>query len=267
MTLWWLAYPLLGIFGGFVAGLFGVGGGLTLVPLMYMLFAAQQLPHEHVLHLALGTSMATIVFTSISSLRAHHAHGAIRWDVFRSLAPGLVLGTLGGSMFASQVPTGPLSVVFVVIVYYASVQMILDFKPKPNRQLPQPLGLFAVGGVIGVISSLVAAGGGFLSIPFMVFCNLSIHTAVGTSSALGLPIALAGAAGYIFAGLHADNLPPYTLGYVYLPAFIGIVICSILMAPHGARLAHRLPVKKLKRAFGFFLALLATKMLHSLMTG
>ncbi len=264
MTLWWLTYPLLGIFGGFVAGLFGVGGGLTLVPFMYMLFVAQSFPPEHIMHLALGTSMATIVFTSISSMRAHHAHGAVRWDIVRSLAPGLVLGTFGGSLVAGLVPTVPMTVIFVVIVYYASLQMILDFKPHAHRQLPGPLGLFAAGGVIGGVSSLVAAGGGFLSIPFMLFCNVTIHAAVGTSAALGFPIAVAGATGYIVAGWSDTGLPPYTLGYIYLPAFFGIVTMSILMAPVGARLAHRLPVKKLKRAFGGFLALLASKMLYSL---
>jgi len=264
MTIWWLTYPLLGIFGGFVAGLFGVGGGLTLVPFMYMLFVAQGFPAEHVMHLALGTSMATIVFTSISSMRAHHAHGAVRWDIVRSMAPGLVLGTFGGSLVAGQVPTGPMTAIFVVIVYYASVQMMLDFKPHAHRQMPGGAGRFIAGGVIGVISSLVAAGGGFLSVPFMLFCNVAIHNAVGTSSALGFPIAVAGAVGYIVAGWHDGGLPTYTFGYVYLPAFVGIVAMSILMAPVGARLAHKLPVKKLKRAFGGFLALLATKMLVSL---
>ncbi len=264
MTIWWLAYPLLGIFGGFVAGLFGVGGGLTLVPFMYMLFVAQNFPPDHVMHLALGTSMATIVFTSISSMRAHHAHGAVRWDVVRNLAPGLVLGTFGGSLVAGQVPTGPMTMIFVVIVYYASLQMMLDFKPHAHRQLPGAFGLFAAGGLIGGVSSLVAAGGGFLSVPFMLFCNVAIHSAVGTSSALGFPIAVAGAVGYIVAGWRDSGLPPYTFGDVYLPAFVGIVVMSILMAPVGARLAHRLPVKKLKRAFGAFLALLASKMLYSL---
>lgn len=264
MTLWWLTYPLLGIFGGFVAGLFGVGGGLTLVPFMYMLFVAQDFPPAHVMHLALGTSMATIMFTSISSMRAHHAHGAVRWDIVRTMAPGLVLGTFGGSLVAGQVPTGPMTAIFVVIVYYASIQMMLDFKPHAHRQMPNGWGRFIAGGVIGVISSLVAAGGGFLSVPFMLFCNVAIHNAVGTSSALGFPIAVAGALGYLVAGLSDGGLPDYTVGYIYLPAFIGIVVMSILMAPVGARLAHKLPVKQLKRAFGGFLALLATKMLHSL---
>ena len=267
MTLWWLTYPLLGVFAGFVAGLFGVGGGLTIVPLLFMLFAAQGFPVEHTMHLALGTSMATIVFTSISSMRAHHSHGAVRWDIVKSFAPGLLLGTFGGSFIATWVPTRPLAMVFTVIVYYASLQMILDFKPKPHRVLPDTVGMVVAGTLIGIVSSMVAAGGGFLTIPFMVFCNVVIHQAVGTSAALGFPIAVAGTVGYIVSGLKVTGLPEYSLGYIYLPAFVGVVALSFLMAPTGAKLAHKLPVKQLKRAFGGFLALLATKMLHGLLTG
>ncbi len=265
MTIWWLSYPLLGIFGGFVAGLFGVGGGLTIVPFLFMLFTAQGFPPEHVMHLALGSSMATIVFTSISSMRAHHAHGAVNWGIVKAMAPGLALGTFGGSLFTGLIPTRPMIAVFVVIVYGAATQMMLDAKPKPHRQMPGPLGTFGVGVVIGTVSSLVAAGGGFLSIPFMVFCNVAIHGAVGTSAALGFPIALAGSIGYLLAGTHDASLPAYSAGYIYLPAFVGVVVMSMLVAPLGAKLAHRLPVKKLKRAFGAFLALLATKMLVSLL--
>jgi len=266
MTLWWLSYPLLGVFAGFVAGLFGVGGGLTIVPLLFMLYSAQNFPVEHSMHLALGTSMATIVLTSISSMRAHHRHGAVRWDIVRSFAPGLVLGTLGGSFFATWIPTRPLAMVFTAIVYYASLQMMLDFKPKPHRQIPGTPGMVIAGATIGVISSLVAAGGGFLSIPFMVFCNVAIHQAVGTSAALGFPIAVAGTICYIASGLKQTGLPEYSLGYIYLPAFIGVVAVSMTIAPVGARLAHKLPVKQLKRGFGVFLALLATKMLHGLLS-
>jgi uncharacterized membrane protein YfcA len=266
VTLWWLSYPLLGVFAGFVAGLFGVGGGLTIVPLLFMLFTAQAFPVEHSMHLALGTSMATIVFTSIASMRAHHGHGAVRWDIVKSFAPGLMIGTLSGSFIATWVPTRPLAMVFTAIVYYASLQMILDFKPKPHRQLPGTFGMVIAGTLIGVVSSLVAAGGGFLSIPFMVFCNVVIHHAVGTSAALGFPIAVAGTIGYIISGLKTPGLPEFSLGYVYLPAFVGVVAISFLMAPVGARLAHKLPVKQLKRAFGGFLALLASKMLHGLLT-
>lgn len=266
MTLWWLAYPLLGAFAGFIAGLFGVGGGLTLVPLLYMLFAAQNFPAEHLMHLALGTSMATIVFTSVASMRAHHAHGAVRWDIVKRMVPGLMLGTLAGSFVASSVPTRPLAMIFTVIVYYAALQMVLDFKPKPSRNLPGPAGLLLAGATIGSVSSLVSAGGGFMSIPFMVWSNVAIRQAVGTSSALGFPIAITGVVGYIFTGWQATHLPPFAVGYVYLPAFVGVVAVSFMLAPLGARLAHRLPVNQLKRAFGGFLALLASKMLYGLLT-
>jgi len=266
VTLWWLSYPLLGIFAGFIAGLFGVGGGLTLVPVLMMAFAAQGFPQTQVMHLALGTSMATITATSIASMRAHHGYGAVRWDIVKGLAPGLVFGTLGGSLLAGLVPTRDLAIVFTVIVYYASLQMVLDLKPKPHRTLPGTAGLIAVGGGIGAVSSMIAAGGGFMSIPFMLFCNVAIHQAVGTSAMLGFPIALAGLIGYLIDGWGAAGLPPFSVSYVYLPAFVGIISCSILIAPLGAKLAHSLPVKPLKRAFGVFLALLATKMLHSLLS-
>lgn len=266
MTIWWLAYPLLGIFAGFVAGLFGVGGGLTIVPLLFMVYTAQGFPIEHSMHLALGTSMATIMFTSVASTRAHHEHGAVRWDIVKRFAPGLVIGTLAGSLFAGLIPTRPLAMIFTVIVYYAGIQMMLDFKPKPHRQLPGALGMAGTGLAIGGVSSLVAAGGGFLTIPFMVFCNVVIHQAVGTSAALGFPIAVAGTVGYLMSGLKASGLPEYSLGFIYMPGFIGVVAISFMMAPVGAGIAHKLPVKQLKRGFGVFLAVLATKMLHGLLT-
>lgn len=265
MTLWWLAYPLLGIFAGFIAGLFGIGGGLTLVPILYMIFSAQGFPEAHIMHLALGTSMATIVLTSIASMRAHQRYGAVRWDVVKGLAPGLVCGTLGGSLFVDLVPTHFLAMAFTAIVCYASLQMVLDIKPKPKRGLPGTPGLMMVGALIGIVSSLVAAGGGFLSIPFMVFCNVAIHQAVGTSAVLGFPIAVAGLVGYLIAGWGIHGQPPYTVSFVYLPAFVGVIALSIPIAPFGAKLAHSLPVKPLKRGFGIFLALIATKMLLSLL--
>lgn len=266
MDWWLLSYPLLGIFGGFVAGLFGVGGGLTIVPFLYMIFTAQGFPDAHIMHLALGTAMATIVVTSISSMRAHHSHGVVRWDIVRAMAPGLLVGTFGGSLLTGLIPTRPLVIVFVLIVYYAATQLLLDFKLRAHRQLPGAAGLFVSGSAIGAVSSLVAAGGGFLSVPFMLFCNVTIHNAVGTSSALGFPIAVAGLFGYVVAGWGTTGLPASTFGYIYFPAFLGIVTLSVLVAPLGAKLAHSLPVRKLKRGFGGFLAVLATKMLHGLLS-
>lgn len=266
MSWWLLTYLMLGMGSGFIAGLFGVGGGLTIVPILLILFQAQGFPEGQLMHLALGTAMATIVVTSVSSMRAHHQHGGVRWDIFRLMTPGLVAGTFVGSLFASRVPTDTMAIVFTGIVYWASLQMLLDIKPKPTRELPGAAGLIGVGGVIGGVSSLVAAGGGFLSVPFMVLCNVNIRQAVGTSSALGFPIALAGVIGYVVGGWSVADLPAPHLGFVYLPAFLGVVLTTVFMAPVGARLAHSLPVKQLKRAFGVMLALLASKMLWNLLS-
>ena len=265
MTWWLLSYVGLGLASGFIAGLFGVGGGLTIVPVLLLLFQAQGFPEGELMHLALGTAMATIVVTSISSMRAHHGHGGVRWDIFRGMSLGLVAGTLLGSLFASRVPTDTLAVVFTAIVYWASLQMLLDFKPKASRQLPGVGGLLGVGSLIGGVSSLVAAGGGFLSVPFMVLCNVNIRQAVGTSAALGFPIAAAGVVGYIVGGWSVEGLPGPNLGFIYIPACLGVVLATIFMAPIGARVAHSLPVKELKRAFGVLLALLASKMLWNLL--
>lgn len=259
--LYFVFYILIGAFVGFVAGLFGVGGGTTQVPLLLMIFKAQAFPEKHIMHLALGTSMASIFFTSISSMRAHHLKGAVRWDIFKGMAPGLLLGTFSGSFFAGSVPSKGLKIFFVIIMYFASFQIIFNFRPKAHSNLPGKLGLFIVGLIIGGISSLAAAGGGFLSVPFMLYCNVIIYEAVGTSAALGFPIAFAGLLGYVMSGLGVEGLPKYSFGYVYLPALLAVVSMSILTAPKGANLAHRLPVLKLRRLFGIFLAILATKIL------
>lgn len=261
----WLTYPLLGMLAGLFAGLFGVGGGMTIVPLLSMLLQARGVASEHLMHLALGTAMASVVVTSLASLRAHHKRGAVRWDLVRQFTPGLVLGTAGGSMFATKVPTQTLSVIFVTVVYLAALQMILNLKPRAHRTVPRPSVVFASGLGIGIISSLVAAGGGFLSVPLMTFWNVPVHNAIGTSAAMGFPIALTGAVGYLWAGLKATNLPAHTLGYIELPAFFSVVAMSMFCAPLGARLAHRLPVATLKRLFGVFLMVIASRMLYSLL--
>lgn len=262
---WWLAYFLLGAFVGFFAGLLGLGGGLIMVPLLVFLFNAQQFTPHYILHLALGTAMATIIFTSISSLRAHHRHGAVNWRIVRRITPGILAGTLLGTLLAGAVSIKVLAVFFTAFVYYAATQMILGQKPKPTRRLPGAGGMFLAGGVIGGVSSLVAAGGAVLSIPFMTLCNIKLHEAIGTSSAIGLPIALAGTAGYMATGMAIESLPPYSLGFVYLPALAGIVIASTLTAPLGAKTAHRLPVQTLRRIFALILYILASKMLISLL--
>jgi uncharacterized membrane protein YfcA len=254
----------LGLFAGFCAGLLGIGGGGIMVPILTMLFAAQGLPQEHVLHLALGTSMATIVFASVSSLRAHHRHGAVLWPVVKSISPGIVVGTLLGAQLAARLPTKPLAIFFAAFMAYVSLQMIANVKPKPSRGLPGMGGMFATGTGIGGISALVAIGGGSLSVPFLTWCNVKVHQAIGTSAAIGFPIALTGTVGYLVGGYGSAGLPSGSFGFIHLPALLGTALSSMLMAPLGARLAHRLPVATLKKVFAGILLLLSAKMLHSL---
>ncbi|MDR2688805.1 MAG: sulfite exporter TauE/SafE family protein [Azoarcus sp.] len=260
---WWLAYPVLGVVVGFVAGLLGVGGGGVMVPMLTTLFLAQGFAREQVVHMALGTSMATIMLTSVSSLRAHHAHGAVLWPIVRRIAPGILIGTFGGAFIASRMNTIPLAVFFACFMTYVAIQMIHGAKPKASRDLPGPLGTGLVGLFIGAISALVAIGGGSLSVPFMIWCNVGVRHAIGTSAAIGFPIALAGTLGYLVNGWTVADTPPLTLGYIYLPAFALIGVTSILTAPLGAACAHRLPVAMLKKAFAGVLFLLVVKMLHS----
>jgi uncharacterized membrane protein YfcA len=264
MSAWLLAYIGLGAFAGFFAGLLGVGGGAIMVPVLTMMFAAQGFAPEHMVHMALGTSMATIIFTSISSLRAHHKHGAVIWKVVRDITPGIVVGTLAGAQFAAQVPTKPLAIFFAVFITYVAVQMILNVKPKPSRELPGPLGMFGVGAGIGGISALVAIGGGSLSVPFMTWCNVKVQNAIGTSAAIGFPIAVSGTIGYLWGGWGAGGLPAGSFGFIYLPALAGTVVASMLVAPFGAKLTHTLPVATVKRIFAGVLVLLSAKMLWGL---
>ena len=254
-------FVALGAVVGFLAGLLGIGGGMTMVPLLTLIFTREGFPLDHVVHMAVATSTATIIFTAISSAREHHKHGAVRWSIVAGLAPGIVVGSILGPQVVGRMSTSWLAAFFGVFVAASATQMLLDRKPKPTRDLPGTAGLFGVGGGIGMISSMVGAGGGFLSVPFMTWCNVKIHNAVATSAALGLPIAVAGTIGFVIAGLAAEGMPRYTLGYIYLPALAAIVAASMLVAPVGARTAHRWPVKKLKRAFALLLYVLAAYML------
>ena len=261
---WWIVYLLMGLFVGFLAGMLGIGGGLILVTLMVFLFRLQGFPADRILHIALGTALTSIVFTSISSLRAHHRHGAVRWDIVKLATPGLVAGTLLGAVVADRVASKYLAIFFVAFVYFAAVQMFVDMKPKPTRTVPGWAGMSVAAIITGIVSSLVGAGGGLLSIPLMTMCNVPMRNAVGTSAALGLPIAIAGTAGYIYTGLGQDHLPPLTLGYVYVPALVGIVIGTFVTVPAGAKAAHTMPIPRLKKIFAVILFLMATKMLWTL---
>ncbi len=259
--IWSFAYLALGLFAGLFAGMLGIGGGLVMVPTLAMLFATQAgFPSKEVLHLALGTSMAAILFTALASLRTHHQHGAVLWKVVAQITPGILFGTVFGTLFASRVPAKPLALFFTLFVCVIAVQMFLNLKPKPSRELPGIVGVFATGTAIGTVSALVAIGGGSLTVPFLTWCNVRVQHAIGTSAAVGFPIAVGGSLGYIYNGWQHPELPEWSLGYIYLPALLCLVPASMLMAPVGARLAHRLPVATLKRLFAGVLIALAMKM-------
>ena len=260
---WWLAYLGIGLAVGFFAGLLGIGGGAVMVPMLVFVFTAQGLPAEHVMHIALGTAMATIVFTSLSSMRAHHAHRAVDWHVARVLAPGILAGAFCAAVLAGFIAKRPLALTFSALVFYAATQILFDLRPRQARTLPGTGGLFAAGSVIGGVSSLLAAGGAFLCIPFLAWCSVPLRRAIGTAAAVGLPIGLAGTLGYVAQGLRVEGLPRPSLGYVYVPALVLVAATSMLAAPLGARLAHRLPVKRLRVIFALLLYALALRMLVS----
>jgi uncharacterized membrane protein YfcA len=250
----------LGSVTGFLAGLLGIGGGMLMVPFMTLVLTDKGMPPQHVVKMAIATSLATICFTSVSSVRSHHQRGAVRWDIVRLLAPGIVLGSLAGAQIARALPTAVLTLLFALFIAFSGTQMLLDRKPRATRHLPHGAGMFAVGVGIGVLAALVGAGGGFVSVPFMTWCNVPIHNAVATSAAIGFPIALAGTVGYIVAGWNLD-VPHGAIGFIYVPALLTIAAASVLTAPVGARMAHRLDMRQLKRVFAVLLYALAGYML------
>ncbi|MBF0242850.1 MAG: sulfite exporter TauE/SafE family protein [Desulfamplus sp.] len=258
-----ILYIVLGAVAGVLAGLLGIGGGIVIVPMLTFIFTAQGVAHEHILHIALGTSLASILFTSISSLKAHHKREAVLWSVVFSITPGIFIGTFTGTWVASMLSTNFLKIFSGTYLIYVATQMVMGIKPKPSRTIPKRAGMILVGSIIGIFSSLVGIGGGTLSVPFLLWCNQSMHKAIGTAGAIGFPIAVAGALGYVVNGLGAENLPSYSIGYVNLTALLGIVIASVFTAPYGAKLAHDLPVDKLKKIFAFLLYFVGIRMMWS----
>lgn len=253
-------YGGVGALAGLLAGLLGIGGGMVIVPMLLFCFGAHGLHADLHMHIALGTSLASIVFTSISSFYSHHRRGSVQWPVVLRIAPGILIGSFLGASLASQLPSKHLKIFFVAFLLLMAFKFFRGDNPKPHRQVPGVFGLFSVGGIIGMISSFAGMGGGAFSVPFLLWCNVSLHRAIGTSAAIGFPIALAGALGYLINGLGVQELPPHSLGYIYLPALAGIVSFSIFAAPLGARLAHRLPVEKLRFVFAIFLVVVAIRM-------
>ncbi|MDD2609562.1 MAG: sulfite exporter TauE/SafE family protein [Giesbergeria sp.] len=260
-TLLIVELALLGLCSGFFAGLLGVGGGMMLVPFFTYFLTQRAISPDLAVKMAIASAMGTILFTSISSVRAHHRRGAVRWDLVQGLAPGIALGGIAASLGVFALLKGSfLALFFGVFVGFSSLQMFSNRKPTPARQMPGTAGQVAAGSGIGFLAGLVGAGGGFISVPFMTWCNVPIHNAVATSAALGFPIAVFNVAGYVLGGWSVAGLPAYSLGYVWLPGLAICASCSVLTAPLGARAAHSLPVAPLKRIFASLLLLLALYM-------
>ena len=261
-------YLILGLGAGVLAGLFGVGGGLVMVPVMVYLFQTAGMPNSIVVHMAIGTSLATIMLTSLASIYAHHRHSAVLWPVFLRLTPGIVVGAMMGAAIADVLSNQGLRRVFGIFELLIAAHMVFTPTAPPKllpdaktwRSVPGPLGMGLAGTIIGSVSAIIGIGGGTLTVPFLTWCNIPLRKAVATSAACGLPIAITGTAGFIIAGWHATTIS-YASGYVYWPAFASIGITSMLFAPVGARLAHTLPVPILRRLFALLLLGLGVRML------
>jgi hypothetical protein len=252
-----------GAIAGLSAGLLGIGGGLIIVPILFFIFNYQNVPTEHVMHMALATSLATIVVTSLSSARAHHKHGAVLWPTVFNLSPGILAGAWLGATFASSLTSGILRPVFGLFELLVAVYLLVNYRPATHSSSISRIKSISGGIAIGSISSIVGIGGGTLTVPFLLWHNVSIRNAVASSAACGFPIAVAGTAAYIVSGWNTAGLPAFTLGYVSLPAFAVIIITSIIAAPAGAALAHKLPEKTLRFFFALFLLALGIRMLLS----
>ncbi|GAA4873545.1 sulfite exporter TauE/SafE family protein [Ferrimonas pelagia] len=258
---WIVSFLMLGAFVGVMAGLLGIGGGGIMVPILTSLFLAQGVPVDKVVHLALGTSMASIIFTSLSSLRAHHANNAVIWDIVKGISGGVLLGTFLATFIAARANALYLAVFFSAFMAYVALQMFLNKKPSPDKNISGRSEVFFAGTGIGAISALVSIGGGSLTVPYLVWRNINMKKAIGTSAAIGLPISVAGTLGYLINGWANTSVEQYTFGFVYLPAVILISLTSFFCAPYGVKLAHHLPVPVLKKAFACLLMALSLKML------
>jgi len=252
-------YLAIGVVVGFFSGLLGIGGGVIIVSSLALVFAAHGFPPGFVMHLAIGTSLAAMMVGTFASFRVHDRHDAVDWSVVRAMTPGLLVGVLAGAAVARFTPTVFLKVFFLAFAAFITSQMVFNLRPKPARTLPGPRVLGAVGVLIGAVASLFGGGAAAIGVPFLTWCNVTTHRAIGTVAALGFPLAIAGTLGYVAAGWNLTSLPRFSLGFVYVPAFIGILATSMLAAPWGAQLAHRLKGATLRRIFALFLIAMGVK--------
>lgn len=260
---WVMLYVALGAFVGFMSGLLGVGGGGLLVPLLASIFIYQGIGTESVVHLALATSLACMIISSASSMRSHASKGAVMWDVVRGMVPGIMMGTFIATQVASQINSAYIAMFFALFMALVALQTFLKWQPIPSKKPRTIPGLILAGTGIGSVSALAAVGGGFLTIVYLGYKNVEIKKAIGTSAAIGFPIAIAGTIGYTINGWTATLDNPDTFGFIYIPAFLAISITSAIAAPYGARCSHNMPEAKLKKIFAIVCLALSIKMLVS----
>lgn len=253
-------YALTGVFAGLIGGMLGLGGGIIIVPVLHYLFIQQGFPPAIIMHLAVTTSLATIIITSISSTYTHHLKSAVLWPVVNRIAPGILIGASLGAVLADSLSSNTLRIVFGVFEILVAIQIGLELEPKAKTKLPETNGLLGSGVGIGLFSTLLGIGGGTLTVPFLLWCNVNIRNAAAVSSACGFPVAVAGTTALIIAGWNSD-VPVNSLSYLYWPAAMCIIAMTVFFAPMGARLAHHLPVSTLKRIFSILLMIVGLRML------
>ena len=266
MHLYLLAlYIVCGALSGFFSGLLGIGGGLVVVPILTAIFDySLGNSQEHIMHMVVATSLTASIFTSMASAKAHTKKNAVKWNIAKLMSISIVIGTLIGIFAASYFSSATLRVIIVAFLFFVATQILFDLYPAAKQEAPKNMFYRVMGAIIGFISSLVGLAGGSLFVPFLRYTGLNMHVAVGTSSALACAIAGAGALGYAIAGLGISNLPEWNIGYINIPAMLGIAITSVFFAPLGVRISHALPVNTLKRIFAIFLYITATRMLVTL---
>ena len=260
---WLLVYMALGSFVGFMGGLLGVGGGGILVPLLASILVYQGIGGDKVVHLALGTSLMCMVISSTASTRAHASQDAVVWKVVSGMAPGIILGTLLSTQVAANLNSAYIALFFALFMALVAVQMFVNWQPKPSLKPITFRGLLPVGVAIGAIAALAAVGGGFLTVTYLSYKKIGMKRAIGTSAAIGFPIAISGTIGYMISGWSKTLSEPYTIGFIYLPAFLAISIASSIAAPYGAHCSHRLPEASLKKIFAVISLILSLRMLLS----
>lgn len=254
-------YMLIGSVAGILGGLLGIGGGIILIPALAWIFSKQGISYDLIMHIAAGTSLSSIIFIALSSAYGHAKRGSKIWSVYKKMVLGIIIGTIFGAIFGHFLPNRILEILFGIFVLFFSVRMIINIKQKPSRRLPNPFLLFLISFIIGTKSGILGIGGGAIIIPFLIYCNIPIRNVVAISASCSVTIAIIGCISYIIIGHYAINLPRLSVGYVYLPAFLGIIITAPIFAQIGAYLSHKLQVETLKKILGAILLLIAIKML------